>query len=63
MGAAALERFEQKRIEGTMTAEDFDDEYLILITELWALEEDILINPGPLAPNLVPVRRARKKAK
>ena len=60
-GAAALEVFGQKRIEQTMTPEDYDEEYLITITELWALEEDILRDPGALAPQLVPVRRARKR--
>ena len=63
MGAAALESFERKRAENTMTPEDLDTEYRIILNELWALEEDIRRDPGALGPHLIPVRRTRKKAK
>jgi hypothetical protein len=59
-GAAALESFDRKRLEKAMAPGDYDEEYLIIITELWALEEDILRDPGALAPHLIPVRRTRK---
>ena len=62
-GAAALESFEQKRIDNAMTPEDHDEEYRIAINELWALEKSILSDPGALASLLVPVRRIRKGAK
>ena len=56
-GAAALDRLDQMR---TLTGDpDFgrDDEYAILTTELWDLEEEILGNPGALERMLSPVRR------
>jgi len=63
IGAAALESFEQKRLDNAMTPEDHDEEYRIVINELWALEENILNDPGALASLLVPIRRLRKGAK
>ena len=56
-GAAVLAQLELKRIQNAMTPDDYDEEYGILITELWDLEEDILSDPGALEPHLVPVRR------
>jgi len=63
IGAAVLESFEEKRLHNAMTTEDQDEEYRIVTNELWALEENILNDPGALASLLVPVRRARKGAK
>ena len=63
VGAAALESFDRKRVENTMTPEDLDEEYRIILTELWALEEDIFRDPGALAARLVPIRHRRKGAK
>jgi hypothetical protein len=62
-GAAALESFDRKRVENAMTPEDLDEEYRIILTELWGLEEDIFRDPGALAARLVPIRRIRKGAK
>jgi hypothetical protein len=62
-GAAILASFDQKRSENAMTPEDHDEEYRIVINELWAVEEDILNDPGALASLLVPIRRLRKDAK
>jgi hypothetical protein len=63
IGAAALESFEQKRIENAMTPEDHDEEYRIVTNELCSLEEDIFTDPGALASLLVPIKRARKDTK
>ena len=60
-GAAALEEFDRKRTGHAMTAEDYDQEYIILATELWDLEEDILGDPGALEQLLVPVRRTNRR--
>ena len=60
-GAAALDRLDRMR---ALTGDrDFgrDDEYAILIMELWDLEEEILSDPGTLEPKLMPVRRTRPK--
>ena len=56
-GAEILERLGQKQAEHSMTAEDYDEEYGILITELWDLEEDIVTDPGALQACLVPAPR------
>jgi len=56
-GVLRLEQFDQKRIENTMTPEDYDEEYGIVITELWDLEEEIARDPGALQPYLVRVPR------
>jgi len=56
-GVLRLEQFDQKRIENTMTPEDYDEEYGIVITELWDLEEDIVTDPGALQACLVPAPR------
>lgn len=63
MGAAALESFDRKRMESAITPQDLDEEYRIIVNELWAIEADILNDPGALARHLVPVKRARKRAK
>lgn len=60
-GAAALDRLDRMRV---LTGDrDFgrDDEYAILIIELWDLEEEILSDPGAPEPMLVPVRRKGHK--
>ena len=60
-GAAALDRLD--RMRALTRDRDFgrDDEYTILIMELWDLEEEILGDPGALEPMLVPVRRRGHK--
>ena len=55
-GAAILDELEQKRVNGSETEDDYDLEYSILIAELWDLEEEILMDPGPLLPYLLPNR-------
>lgn len=56
-GAAILDLLDLKRATNTMTPDDYDREYIILATELWDLEEEILLNPEGLEPQRVPARR------
>jgi hypothetical protein len=51
-GVAMLGELDRKRQEHTMTAEDYDREYAVLAVELWDLEEEILLDPGALAPHV-----------
>jgi hypothetical protein len=60
-GSAALDRLDQMRALTGDREFGRDDEYTILITELWDLEEEILCNPGAPEPMLVPVRRKEHK--
>ena len=55
-GAVVLAQLELKRNQNAMTQDDYDEEYGILVTELWDLEEDILSDPGALEPHLIRVR-------
>jgi len=53
-GAVVLTELEVKRQAHTLTAEDCDREYIIIADELWDLEEEIVMNPGALAPHVSP---------
>ena len=58
-GVALLEQLDKQRLETCTPGLGYDAEFEIVTRELWELEEEILRDPGPLASQLVRVRRKR----
>ena len=58
-GMAALLELEQKRLDTCSPRLGYDTEFEIITRELCELEEEILREPGALAPQLVRVRKKR----
>lgn len=56
-GVAVLKELEKKRFETGTPRLGYDTEFEIITRELCELEQDILREPGALAPQLVRVRR------